>query len=115
MGGKRRRCSSTIHKRGKFPSSPSRHTRWRPTGKKQWKSAATGIWPSPASRARSSRKCNASSGKAMEARREEPARILIVDDHEDNVELLKARLESWGYGTESAADGEEALQKVESA
>lgn len=41
------------------------------------------------------------------------ARILIVDDHEDNVELLKARLESWGYGTSSAIDGEQALQEVE--
>ena len=28
---------------------------------------------------------------------ETAARILIVDDHEDNVELLRARLESWGY------------------
>jgi DNA-binding response OmpR family regulator len=43
----------------------------------------------------------------------ETARILIVDDHEDNVELLRARLESWGYETESAADGEEALMKVD--
>jgi diguanylate cyclase (GGDEF)-like protein len=50
----------------------------------------------------------------MEAPREDPARILIVDDHEDNVELLRARLESWGYGTSSATDGEEALQKVAS-
>ena len=34
----------------------------------------------------------------MEARRDtQSARILIVDDHEDNVELLRARLESWGY------------------
>jgi diguanylate cyclase (GGDEF)-like protein len=49
----------------------------------------------------------------MEPPREpESARILIVDDHEDNVELLRARLESWHYATESAADGEEALQKV---
>ena len=38
----------------------------------------------------------------MEAPRDDAARILIVDDHEDNVELLKARLESWGYRTESA-------------
>lgn len=43
----------------------------------------------------------------------DPARILIVDDHEDNVELLRARLESWGYVTECAIDGEEALQKIE--
>jgi two-component system cell cycle response regulator len=49
----------------------------------------------------------------MEAPRENATRILIVDDHEDNVELLKARLESWGYGTVTATDGEEALQKVE--
>jgi two-component system, cell cycle response regulator len=50
----------------------------------------------------------------MEARRDaEPARILIVDDHEDNVELLRARLESWGYIAESASNGAEALRKVE--
>ena len=49
----------------------------------------------------------------MEVPREEPTRILIVDDHEDNVELLRARLESWGYGTTTAMDGEEALHKVE--
>lgn len=43
------------------------------------------------------------------------ARILIVDDHEDNVELLRARLESWGYATEAAMNGMEALEKVEGA
>ena len=37
------------------------------------------------------------------------ARILIVDDHEDNVELLRARLEARGYATVSARDGQEAL------
>jgi diguanylate cyclase (GGDEF)-like protein len=42
-----------------------------------------------------------------------PARILIVDDHEDNVEVLRARLEARGYECDSAADGEEALAKVE--
>jgi diguanylate cyclase (GGDEF)-like protein len=52
------------------------------------------------------------------ARRYEPdtsARILIVDDHEDNVELLRARLESWGFETLSAKDGAEALATIESA
>ena len=39
----------------------------------------------------------------------EPATILIVDDHEDNVEVLRARLESWGYHTATAMDGEAAL------
>jgi diguanylate cyclase (GGDEF)-like protein len=42
-----------------------------------------------------------------------PARILIVDDHEDNVDLLRTRLEAWGYQTECAGDGAEALQKIE--
>ena len=52
----------------------------------------------------------------MEAPRDaQRARVLIVDDHEDNVELLRARLESWGYTSESAADGDEALRKVEEA
>jgi diguanylate cyclase (GGDEF)-like protein len=50
----------------------------------------------------------------MEAPREhDQAHILIVDDHEDNVELLRARLEAWGYACETAADGEEALEKVQ--
>jgi two-component system cell cycle response regulator len=51
------------------------------------------------------------------AHRYEPdtsARILIVDDHEDNVELLRARLESWGFETLSAKDGAEALSTIES-
>ena len=50
------------------------------------------------------------------AHRYEPdtsARILIVDDHEDNVELLRARLESWGFETLSATDGQEALTMIE--
>jgi two-component system cell cycle response regulator len=48
--------------------------------------------------------------------RSEPApRILIVDDHEDNVELLRARLESWGYRTDAARDGEQALAAVRAA
>jgi two-component system, cell cycle response regulator len=50
------------------------------------------------------------------ARQYEPdtsARILIVDDHEDNVELLRARLESWGFETLTARDGAEALSVIE--
>ena len=41
------------------------------------------------------------------------ATILIVDDHEDNVELLRARLEAWGFETRTATDGEAALASVE--
>ena len=40
-------------------------------------------------------------------------RILVVDDHEDNVELLRARLEAWGYEVQTAHDGNEALQAVD--
>jgi diguanylate cyclase (GGDEF)-like protein len=47
--------------------------------------------------------------------RDAPANILIVDDHEDNVELLRARLEARGYGTIAAEDGEQALRMVEEA
>jgi diguanylate cyclase (GGDEF)-like protein len=44
--------------------------------------------------------------------REKPARILVVDDHPDNVELLKARLEARGYEVDSAEDGECALERI---
>ena len=40
-------------------------------------------------------------------------RILVVDDHEDNVELLRARLEARGYTVEGAGGGQEALDAVE--
>ncbi len=43
---------------------------------------------------------------------EKTARILVVDDHPDNIELLRARLEARGYEVETAEDGEEALRKV---
>lgn len=42
-----------------------------------------------------------------------PARLLIVDDHEDNVDLLQTRLEAWGYATSSANDGDVALRMIE--
>lgn len=41
-----------------------------------------------------------------------PARILIVDDHEDNVALLRIVLESQGYRILCAADGLQALEIV---
>ena len=43
------------------------------------------------------------------------SRILVVDDHEDNIELLRARLEAWGYEVQSAKDGLEAISMVEAA
>ena len=44
---------------------------------------------------------------------EASGRILVVDDHEDNIELLRARLEAWGYEVETARDGQQALERVE--
>jgi two-component system, cell cycle response regulator len=40
------------------------------------------------------------------------ARILIVDDHQDNVELLQARLDARGFRTETATNGQQALDSV---
>jgi adenylate cyclase len=42
----------------------------------------------------------------------DPARILVVDDVADNVEILRMRLESMGYEVVVAVDGEEAISKV---
>ncbi len=44
----------------------------------------------------------------------EKKRILVVDDHEDNIELLRARLEARGYQVFGASDGQAALDQVES-
>ncbi len=41
-----------------------------------------------------------------------PARILVVDDVADNVEILRMRLESMGYEVVVAEDGEQALERV---
>src|SRR3954462_5222977 len=87
----------------------------RRTGRRRWKWVATGISRSRVSPEPWSRKFSGSSVRRM-AHRYEPdtsARILIVDDHEDNVELLRARLESWGFQTLSAKDGAEALSTIE--
>src|ERR1700741_3739975 len=77
------------------------------TGRRQWKSAVMDASPSPVSRERSSLKSNDSSAKTME--RSKKYRILIVDDHEDNIELLRARLEARGYIVDGANDGEQGL------
>lgn len=41
------------------------------------------------------------------------SRILIVDDHEDNIEVLRVRLDSWGYATDAAYNGADALAIVQ--
>ena len=43
------------------------------------------------------------------------ARILIVDDEPDILLMLRVNLETEGYETAMAADGETALQRIESA
>ncbi|MDR0786719.1 MAG: diguanylate cyclase [Gemmatimonadota bacterium] len=50
-----------------------------------------------------------------EPAKEEPQRILVVDDNLDNVEIIEARLTSRGYLIESAANGEEALRRIHEA
>jgi len=40
-------------------------------------------------------------------------KVLIVDDHEDNIELLRARLEARGYEVQGANDGQAALDLVD--
>jgi DNA-binding response OmpR family regulator len=42
----------------------------------------------------------------------DPARILVVDDVPDNLDILQVRLESQGYEVATAGDGVEALKKV---
>ena len=51
--------------------------------------------------------------QAADDRSETGARILVVDDHEDNIEVLRLRLESWGYHTDAVNDGAAALRSVE--
>ena len=45
--------------------------------------------------------------------RNEKKKILVVDDHEDNIELLRARLEARGYEVFGANDGQAALDQVD--
>src|SRR4026208_1936114 len=66
--------------------------------------------PSPASREPWSPKCRDSSARTMEHKKKK--RILVVDDHEDNIELLRARLEARGYEVDGAPDGQAALDQV---
>lgn len=42
-----------------------------------------------------------------------PPRILVVDDHPDNVEIIDARLSSRGYKVARASNGQEALDQVQ--
>jgi two-component system, cell cycle response regulator len=48
----------------------------------------------------------------MQEETERPERILVVDDHPDNVEIINVRLSSRGFQIDTATNGEEALQKV---
>lgn len=43
---------------------------------------------------------------------ERPRRILVVDDHPDNIQVLRARLEAKGYVVDEAYDGQDALEKI---
>src|SRR5690348_7683751 len=43
-----------------------------------------------------------------------PARVLVVDDEESQRTALAGMIALWGYGVETAADGQEALEKLDS-
>src|ERR1700688_4887757 len=87
----------------------SRATRRRPV-----LPAATATSPSRSARACSSPRCASPSADPDRCRAmRPPARILVVDDTPDNVEVLKVRLESQGYEVLTAADGEEGLAKIQ--
>ena len=62
------------------------------------------VAPSPAPASEASREAGSPEGRG---------RILVVDDHEDNIEVLRVRLESWGYGTHACYNGNDALAYVE--
>ncbi len=49
---------------------------------------------------------------ASEPSPESSQRILVVDDHPDNVEIINARLSSRGFLVETASNGQEALDRV---
>ncbi|HZJ48236.1 MAG TPA: diguanylate cyclase [Acidimicrobiia bacterium] len=49
-------------------------------------------------------------GQPAEQEREQ--RILVVDDHPDNVEIINARLSSRGFTIETATNGQEALDRI---
>jgi two-component system, cell cycle response regulator len=42
----------------------------------------------------------------------QPQRILVVDDHPDNIEIIHARLVSRGFEVDTATNGQEALERV---
>ena len=48
----------------------------------------------------------------MERRSQQPSRVLVVDDEEDVVSLLRSNLERAGYAVNSALDGPSALDRA---
>src|SRR5687767_10288931 len=84
----------------------------RRIGKRRWRWAVTATSQSPASHAPWLPRYSASSVARTTMGPDQPARILVVDDNADNVELLRARLEARGYIIDSATDGRMALEQV---
>src|SRR6266516_5925506 len=90
---------------------------WPLTGKRRSRLGVTAISPSLASPERSSRRFSGFSAATMATegppQYDSKKRLLVVDDHEDNVEVLRARLEARGYEVRGANDGQTALDIVE--
>src|SRR5512141_1877099 len=91
---------------------------WRQIERRRMKWAVTGISRNLASRGRLSPRSSDSLAATMAtettSRHDPKKRLLVVDDHEDNVEVLRARLEARGYEVRGAHDGQAALDVVES-
>ena len=51
--------------------------------------------------------------QGMRFRSTEPATVLVVDDEEQDRSILSAMVQSFGYAVETAADGHEALAKLD--
>ena len=50
--------------------------------------------------------------KVAEAHEIEPRRILLVDDHEDTLNILARLLRRWGYGVTTASSVQSALERA---
>src|SRR5690349_17454702 len=105
-----------IRRRNTSRSSLSLRTPWRQIVKRHSKWGVTGTSLSRASPVQSLPRFSVSLAATMatEARTSnEKKKLLVVDDHEDNVEVLRARLEARGYEVQGANDGQAALDMLE--
>ena len=117
MDGRRRRCSSTIPTTRDIPIIALTAHALASDREKAMEVGCDGYLAKPCEPAPWWARCSGSSGRAngrLMQRQRSGVGSCIVDDHEDNVEVLRARLDAAGLRRRRArADGEEALETVE--